>query len=126
MISRFVPRLFVVAGAVIMPLVTMSAVAGAQPGTGPLIQTSCSYEQLYSALRVEAPQMAAELDQRPEAQQKLRGLAGMSVEQRQQRLNTVLDRNPGWREKLNEKWNTPEGQEKVALAARVADTCHNY
>lgn len=127
MASKFISQVAVVAGALTaVLLLAPTAAATGQPGDGPLIHTTCSYEQLYAALRVEAPDLAAELDQRPAAQDKLRGLAVMSVEQREQQLNSVLDRNPGWREKLNEKWNTPEGQDKAAVAGRIAGSCHNY
>lgn len=124
---RLLPKLFVLAGALIaVPVLAPSASASGQPGDGPLIHTTCTYDQLFTAIRAEAPTAAAELEQRPAAQQKLRDVVAMSVEQRQQELSRFLGQNPGIRAKLDEKWNAPEGQDKRAVAVRVADTCHNY
>ncbi|MDY6998992.1 MAG: hemophore-related protein [Actinomycetota bacterium] len=126
MSSRFVSSLFVVASAVCAVPVLAPAVASAQPGTGPLIHTTCSYEQLYAAIRAEAPNAAAELDQRPAAQQKLRDVAAMSVDERQQKLSQALADNPHWQAAIDEKWDTPQGQEKRATLARIAEVCHGY
>ena len=101
-------------------------IAHAEPFDGPLIATTCSYAQLHSALQVEAPKLAAELDARPAAQDKLQRFIALPVDQRKQKLTEVLDRNPEWRAKLDEKRNTPEGQEKVAMLRRIADTCGSY
>ena len=100
--------------------------AAADPGDGPLIATTCSYAQLESALKVQAPKLAAELAVRPAAQAKLREFVALPVDQRKLRVQDVLDRNPQWRKAIEEKRNTPQGQEKVAMLARIADTCHDY
>jgi hemophore-related protein len=101
-------------------------VASAQPGDGPLIETTCSYAQLEAALQVEAPEASARLAERPDAQAKLQELVALPVDQRRQRLQQFLDRNPDVRAKIEQKRNTPEGQRKVQMLARIADTCHNY
>jgi len=100
--------------------------AAAEPGDGPLISTTCSYAQLESALKVQAPNLADELATRPTAQAKLAEFIALPVDQRKQRLQDVLDRNPQWRSTIEEKRNTPEGQEKIAMLARIAETCHDY
>lgn len=112
---------FVIAVAVLVPMST----AGAEP-TGPLIETTCSYEQLDAAARVEMPQLAARIEQNPNAQKRVRDFLALSVDQRRQRVQDVLDRNPDWRATIDEKRNTPEGQDKVAKLNRVAETCHGY
>ncbi len=97
MVSRFVTRTLAVtavAAAVAAPLLASAGVASAQPGNGPLIHTTCSYDQLYAAIRTEAPRAATALDERPAAQQKLRDFAAMPVEQRQQELSRLLAENP--------------------------------
>lgn len=106
--------------------VSLPAVASAEPGSGPLIATSCSYEQLTAALQVQVPQAAARLAEHPEAQAKLRELIALPVEQRRQRVQGYLDRNPDVRAKIEEKRSTPEGQQTVQMLARVADTCRDY
>jgi hemophore-related protein len=102
-----------------------SATAAAQPG-GALLETTCSYEQVVAALRVEAPNAAARLAERPDAQAKVQELLGSPVDERRQRVQTFLDRNPYVRANLDEKRATPEGQAAVERLGRVADTCHNY
>lgn len=104
----------------------MPVVASAEPGDGPLISTTCSYAQLDAAIKVEAPKLAGELAQRPAAVAKLQEFVALPVDQRKQRVQDVLNRNPEWRKTIEEKRNTPEGQNKVAMLARIADTCHRY
>lgn len=103
-----------------------AGVASAEPGDGPLIQTTCSYPQLEAALQVEDPELSARLAQNPDAQAKLQAFIALPVDQRKQRVQQKLAENPQWQAKIDAKRNTPEGQEKVALAERIADTCHNY
>lgn len=100
--------------------------AAAGPGGTRLIETSCSYEQLAAAARVEAPQLADVLAQRPDAQAKLRAFLALPVDQRERRVQDTLDRNPEWQATIDEKRNTPEGQDKMTNMQRIADTCHGY
>jgi hemophore-related protein len=106
--------------------VWLSATASALPLDGPLIETTCSYEQLAAALQVQAPQASARLAEHPDAQAKLRALIALPVDQRKDRVNGFLDRNPDVRARIEDKRNTPEGQQKVATLARIAGTCHDY
>lgn len=112
--------------AVLMTAMSSSPEASAEPGGGPLIETTCSYAQLEAALQVEAPEASARLAERPDAQAKLQEVVALPIDQRKQRLQQFLDRNPDVRAKLDEKRGTPEGQEKIQMLARIADTCHNY
>ena len=107
-------------------VVSLSPTASALPLDGPVIETTCSYEQLAAALQVQAPQASARLAEHPGAQAKLRVLIALPVDQRKERVNGFLDRNPDVRAKIENKRNTPEGQQKVATLARIADTCHDY
>jgi hemophore-related protein len=107
-------------------LLSSAGIASAEPGDGPLIQTTCSYAQIVAALRVEAPDLAARLDQRPDAQAKLQSFIALPVDQRKQRLQERLAANPEWRAKIDEKSGTPEGQEKIQMLGRIADSCHGY
>ncbi|MCP9275910.1 hemophore-related protein [Mycolicibacterium arenosum] len=105
-------------------LVPMSA-ATAEPA-GPLIETTCSYEQLDAALRIEAPQVADRLAQNPTAQQRVRDFLALPVDQRRDRVQDVLARNPDWQQKIDEKRGTPEGQQKIDTMNRIATTCPGY
>jgi hemophore-related protein len=99
----------------------------AQPlGEGPLVETTCSYAQIEAALQVEAPEAATRLQQRPDAQAKVQELLALSIDQRKQRIQGFLDRNPDVRAMAEKRRATPEGQEMITKMQRVADTCHNY
>jgi hemophore-related protein len=113
------------AGALTVSLL-FAPVASAEPGDGPLMETTCSYAQLMAALQVEAPGASARLAERPEAQAKLQQFVALPVDQRKQRVQQFLDRNPDVRARIDEKRNTPEGQVKIQMAERIAATCHNY
>ncbi|MGV0594997.1 hemophore-related protein [Mycolicibacterium porcinum] len=106
-------------------LALSSGVAEAKP-LDPVINTTCSYDQIVAALRVEAPDLASALDDNPGAQAKLRELVALSPDQRRQRIDQKLSANPQWRTTLEQKRATPEGREKEKMLLRVADTCHNY
>ena len=110
----------------LMTAVSLSPVASADPGDGPLIETTCSYAQLMAALQVEAPEASARLAEHPDAQAKLQQFVALPVDQRKQSLQQFLDRNPDVRANIDQKRNTPEGQAKIQMLAGIAATCHNY
>ena len=110
----------------LMTAVSLSPIASADPGDGPLIETTCSYAQLMAALQFEAPDASARLTEHPDAQAKLQAFVALPVDQRKQRLQQFLDRNPDVRAKIDQKRNTPEGQAKIQMLAGIAATCHNY
>jgi hemophore-related protein len=120
--SRLILGALGLAGA--MSLVTAGA-ASAQ-SAGPLIETTCSYAQIEAALQVEAPEASARLSERPDAQAKIQELLGLPVDQRRQRVQSFMDRNPDVASMIRQKRNTPEGQEKLLKMQRIADTCHDY
>lgn len=103
-----------------------AVVASAQPGTGPLIETTCSYAQLEAALRVQAPEASNRLQRRPAAQRKIQELLALPVEQRRERVDTFLSRNPDVAAWIEQTRASPEGQQRRATAQRVNDTCHDY
>ncbi len=118
----------VAAGVGVLTAVSLcgAGIAIADPGDGPLIETTCSYAQLMAALQVEGPAASARLAEHPDAQAKLQEFVALSVDQRKQRLQQFLDRNPDVRAKIDQKRNTPEGQAKIQMLAGIAATCHNY
>lgn len=99
--------------------------ASAQPA-GPLIETTCSYTQIEAALHVEAPEAYGRLAEHPDAQARVQDLLGLPTDQRRQRVQSFLDRNPDVAATIQQKRNTPEGQDKLQMMQRVADTCHHY
>ncbi|CAN5799171.1 hemophore-related protein [soil metagenome] len=100
--------------------------ASALPLDGPLIETSCTYPQIEAALRAEAPQAADRLADNPQAQSRIQELLALPVDQRRQRIQGFLDRNPDVAQMAEERRASPEGQEKMARMTRVAETCPNY
>lgn len=116
----------------ILPLAVAAAVsfcpgaASALPLDGPLIATTCSYSQVVAALAVEAPELSDRLAQNPDAQAKLQKFVALPVEQRKAAIRAVLARNTQWESMIDQKRDTPQGQDKVAMLARIADTCHDY
>jgi hemophore-related protein len=59
-------------------------VATADPDLGPVINTTCNYSQVLSALNAQSPAAAAQLNASPTAQSVLRGFLDSSPDQRQQ------------------------------------------
>jgi hemophore-related protein len=91
-----------------------------------LIETTCSYSQLVAALQVEAPDLAEQLAGNPQAQTKLQAFIAMPIDKRKLRVQHKLDENPQWRATIEDKQNTPEGQQKMQALGRIAATCHGY
>ncbi|MGA8332554.1 MAG: hemophore-related protein, partial [Mycobacterium sp.] len=100
-----------------LSLTAGAGVASADPDLGPVINTTCSYSQVVSALNAQTPAAAAQLNASPSAQAALRGFLDSSPDQRQQIL-----------QELESKF--PQSQPYLPLyagyAVQVADTCHSY
>lgn len=96
--------------------------ASAQPDLGPLINTTCSYEQIVAALNVQAPDLAQQLSSHPQAQSKLKQFLALPTDQRQQQVQQILAAHPQWQNRIDENAGTPRGQQIM----QVANTCHNY
>jgi hemophore-related protein len=107
-------------------VLALAPAAAALPLDGPLIETSCSYPQIEAALRAEAPQAADRLAGNPQAQNRIQELLALPVDQRRQRIQGFLDRNPDVARMAEERRASPQGQERLARMARVAETCANY
>lgn len=105
---------------------TAAAPASAQPDLSPLINTTCSYQQVVSALTVQAPQLADELSQYPPAQAKLKRFLASPVTTREQMVQQALTAHPQWQDTIDEKAGTPEGQQAQSVLLAVADTCGSY
>jgi hemophore-related protein len=96
---------------------TAGASASADPDLGPVINTTCNYSQVVSALNAQTPAAAAQLKGSPSAQAALRGFLASSPDQRQQII-----------QELEGKY--PQTQQYIPLyavyAVQVANTCNNY
>ena len=108
-------------------LVLMMSTAGiglasAQPDLSPLINTTCSYPQIAAALNAQAPDLAQQLNDHPQAQAKLKQFLAMPIDQRQQMVQQVLAAHPQWQGTIDQQAGTSEGQQIM----QVANTGHNY
>jgi hemophore-related protein len=91
-----------------------------------LIETTCSYSQIVAALQVAAPDLAAELAGEPQAQLKLQAFVALPIDKRKLRVQQQLDENPELQTTIEDKQNTPEGQQTTQMLDQVAATCHSY
>lgn len=99
-----------------------AGLASAAPDLGPLVNTTCSYEQVNAALLVESPDLANELAKYSIAQNRLKQFLAAPVDQRQQIIQQAMSSYPQWQSKVG----TPEGQQYAGAVAQVAATCNNY
>ncbi|WP_428341305.1 hemophore-related protein [Mycobacterium sp.] len=115
MVTLSLTRLAVAAGGLALFL-TGGVVASADPDLEPVINTTCNYSQVVSALNAQTPVAASQLNSSPSAQAALRGFLDSSPDQRRQIV-----------EELRSK---PQSQQYFELyggfVVQVANTCNNY
>jgi hemophore-related protein len=116
MVTRSLFRLAAAVGGLALSLTAGTVVASADPDLGPVINTTCNYSQVVSALNAQSPAAAAQLNASPSAKGALRGFLDSSPDQRQQIAQELQSR--------------PESQQYVqqyaGLLLQVANTCNNY
>lgn len=112
MVTLSPPRVAAAIGGLALSLTAGFGIAAAGPDLGPIINTTCSYPQVMSALDAESPEAAAELNKSPAVQTVIRSFLDAPPEQRQQ-IADEMQGNPG-------------AQKYVGLIEQVADTCGNY
>lgn len=111
-----------VGGLVLTMSVAGMAIASALPDLDPLINTTCSYPQIVAALNAQAPELAQQLSDHPQAQSRLKQFLALPIDRRQQMVQQLLAAHPQWQSMIGEKAGTSEGQEIL----QAANTCHNY
>ncbi|RVW06675.1 hemophore-related protein [Rhodococcus spongiicola] len=136
-ISRTRLKLGIAAAGAVAAAVLVPGVASAQPG--PLASTTCSADQIDAAIRAEAPQLAAWLDENPEAKEKREAFWAKSPEERQgvmdnrdEKREAFRAMSPEERQAMSENRDRPgkpsTSQRSVMSekAQVIADTCGNY
>jgi hemophore-related protein len=103
-----------------------AGVASAQPDLSPLINTTCSYQQVTAALGAQAPDLAAELSKYPPAQAKLQRFLAAPVDARQTMVQQALAAHPQWQNTIDGKAGTSQGRQVQSELLAVAGTCNNY
>ncbi|MBJ8344188.1 hemophore-related protein [Antrihabitans sp. YC2-6] len=109
-------------------LVVTPATAAADPASpaGPLLETTCSFEQIDAAMHVTTPQLAQRLDENPERKAQVEAFFELPVAERQGALEQFLAAHQRLQERREELRNSPRADEFQAKAQEIADTCHNY
>ncbi|MFH5232310.1 hemophore-related protein [Antrihabitans spumae] len=103
-----------------------TAVADPASAAGPLLQTTCSFDQIDAALHDRAPQVANNLDANPDRKDMLRQFFALPVDQRQAALDAYLAANPDLQAQRDQLRSGPYADQIAAKAAEIADTCHSY
>ena len=106
------PKLVVAFGGLALSLTIGVGVASADPGTGALINTTCSYSQAVAALNGQSPGLANQFSANPIAQSMLRRFLASPMDQRQQIV----------RQAQGTLW----GQQYIGTMVQIASTCNNY
>jgi hemophore-related protein len=117
MVTLALTRLAAGVAGLALSLTGGAVVASADPDLGPVINTTCSYSQVVSALNAQTPAAASQLNASPSAQAALRGFLDSSPDQRRQIIQELESR-------------FPQSQQYIPLyagfAVQVASTCNNY
>ncbi|CAJ1510906.1 hemophore-related protein [[Mycobacterium] burgundiense] len=94
MIKPSLTKLAVAASGLALSLSAGAGFASADPTYGPMVDTTCSFDQAMTAVRTENPMAARYLDQSPPNVQFLRVYLGSPRDERINLLNQIKD-NPG-------------------------------
>jgi hemophore-related protein len=112
MLKLSLTKLAVAVGGLALSLTAGAGVASADPDLGPAINTTCSYQQVVSALNAQDPAAAAQFNASPVAQSYLRQFLASSPAQRRQLAQQALA--------------VPGAQQQVGLVLQLANICNNY
>ncbi|MBN3459545.1 hemophore-related protein [Mycobacterium sp. DSM 3803] len=94
MMKRSLTRLTVAVGGLSVALTAGAGVAAAEPDLGPMVNSTCTYDQAIAAVHAENPMAAQYLDQSPPNLEFIRIFLSSSRDQRVNLLNQVKN-NPG-------------------------------
>lgn len=112
MITMSLTRLAVGACGLALSLTAGVGPASADRDLSPFVNTTCTYDQVESALQAADPQAAAQFNSSPESVSFLRQFLAAPPSQRQQ-MAQLLASQPG-------------ADEQFGLVQRVFSTCNNY
>ena len=116
MVTLLLTRLAAAVAGLASSVTAGADVASAAPDLSPVINTTCSYSQVVSALNAQSPAAASQLNASPSAQAALRGFLDSSPDQRQQIAQELRSK--------------PQSQQYIQLyggfVVQVANTCNSY
>ena len=101
------------------------ATASAEPTElfAPLLNSSCSFEQIDAGLHTESAQLAGILDAYPDKKAELKAKFDQPVQKRQAEFQQYLAEHP---DQAQQAQNDPRAAGISDTVQKVADTCHNY
>ncbi|MEC3913490.1 hemophore-related protein [Nocardia sp. CDC160] len=111
------------AAAVALALAPATASASPADLVAPLLNSTCTFNQVDAALHDKAPALASFLDQNPSYKDELRAKFELSPAERQAELDQYLKDNP---DAANQAASDPRAGGIAAAIQQVADSCHNY
>src|ERR1700728_2089466 len=94
MMKRALTRLAVTVGGLALASTAGAGVASADPDIGPMVNTTCTYDQAMRAVHAENPMAAQYLDQSPPNLQFLQTFMASSPDERVNLLKAIQN-NPG-------------------------------
>lgn len=105
-------RLSAAVGFAAVALTAGQVVASADPDTDPVVNTTCTYAQVVSAMNDQSPGEAEQFNATPAARSWLQNFLAAPPPQRQQIVDQAQD--------------TPDAAHYVALFSPLANACDNY
>ena len=112
MIKLPLSRLAVAVGGLALSLTAGAGVASADPDLDPIVNTTCSYPQVMSALNAQDPAVAAQFNAFPTNESFLRQFLASPPDQRLQSAQMMQ--------------SMPAAQQNFGLIQQVFNTCNNY
>lgn len=94
MMKRSLAKLAVTVGGLALASTAGAGVASAEPDIGPMVNTTCNYDQAMRAVHAENPMAAQYLDQSPPNQQFLQQFMAAPRDKRVEMLKAI-QHNPG-------------------------------
>lgn len=92
--TQWLRRVLVTAGLTAACLAATVGAASADPLSDALATTPCSYAQVTAAMNAQTPELAAQLNLRPDMQANLQSFLALPVDQRRQRISQEQAANP--------------------------------
>ncbi|GAA2556502.1 hemophore-related protein [Mycolicibacterium diernhoferi] len=105
-------KLAVLVGGMALSVPMSVGIASAQPDLGPVIHTTCNYDQVWAAMNAERPDLAAQFNAQPMALGMLRSFLNSSPADRQGTVNQIAA--------------YPGAQSYLGATLQLANSCHNY
>lgn len=105
-------KLAVMIGGMALSVPMSVGIASAQPDLGPVINTTCSYDQVMAAMNAERPDLAAQFKAQPMALGMLRTFMNSGPVERQNTVNQIAA--------------YPGAASYLGATLQLAGTCNNY